>query len=103
MTQQEFKAWFDGFTEAMEGPPNKKQWGRIKERVKEIDGAAITHPLFVDRYWQRYGTPYYPWYTVCTSGSTGYNISAVDNLSGQSFNSSQALLALGKADYEGLA
>jgi len=94
MTQQEFKAWFDGFTEAMEGPPNKKQWGRIKERVKEIDGAAITHPLFVDRYWQRYGTPYYPWYTVCTSGSA---------LSGQSFNSSQALLALGKADYEGLA
>jgi len=26
MTLQEFKAWFSGYTEAMNGPPNATQW-----------------------------------------------------------------------------
>ena len=52
MTLQEFKAWFDGFTENMgEAPPTKLQWARIKARVKEIDGAAITYPVVIDRNW----------------------------------------------------
>jgi len=38
MTPSEFKAWFDGFTEALEGVPSEKQWERIKARVAEIDG-----------------------------------------------------------------
>lgn len=38
MTTQEFKAWFEGFTECIEGTPSKKQWERIKNRVAEIDG-----------------------------------------------------------------
>ncbi len=36
MTPIEFKAWFEGFTEAMDKLPTAKQWARIKERVSEI-------------------------------------------------------------------
>lgn len=36
MTLPEFKAWFEGFTETMEGPPNEKQWARIQERIAEV-------------------------------------------------------------------
>jgi hypothetical protein len=42
MTFAEFKAWFDGFTEAMDGPPNAEQWTRIKARIGEIKQAAPT-------------------------------------------------------------
>lgn len=55
MNLSEFKAWFEGFTEDMDGPPNAKQWKRIKARVKEIDGTAITYPVFIDRW-----RPYWP-------------------------------------------
>ena len=52
MTPLEFKAWFDGFTENLKGPPNAKQWKRICKRVKEIDSTSI-FPLFVER-WRPY-------------------------------------------------
>ena len=57
MTNSEFKAWFYGFTEAMDGVPNKKQWDRITARVKEIDGSPVTK-VYVDRYWPG-GYPYW--------------------------------------------
>lgn len=33
MTQQEFKAWFDGFAEALDGQPNAEQWEKVKQKV----------------------------------------------------------------------
>lgn len=36
MTPIEFKSWFEGFTEFLEGPPSKKQWDRIKARISEM-------------------------------------------------------------------
>ncbi len=71
MTMQEFKAWFEGFTESMSGPPNKKQWERIKERVGQIDGVATTQRIFIDRYWPTYIPtvyPHYPYYPYSISG-----------------------------------
>lgn len=65
MTLSEFKAWFEGFTESIEGKsaPTQKQWARIKEKVALIDGAQTTHHIYVDRwvrpyrhYWDRYWT-----------------------------------------------
>ena len=50
MTLAEFKAWFEGFSETMDGPPNEKQWDRIKARVSEIDNTPISYPIFIDRY-----------------------------------------------------
>lgn len=55
MTLAEFKAWFEGFTEDMDGQPNAKQWTRIKARVAQIDGVAITREVvYRDRYWPSY-------------------------------------------------
>lgn len=51
MTLSEFKAWFEGFTESMDGPPSLKQWERIQARVKEISGAPVTERHYIDRYW----------------------------------------------------
>lgn len=57
MTPNEFKAWFDGFTEAFAGCPTKAQWTRIKERVAEIDGKPVTERVYIDRYLP--SVPYY--------------------------------------------
>jgi hypothetical protein len=54
MTPNEFKAWFDGFTEAFTGCPTKAQWARIKARVAEIDGKPVTQTVYLDRYWPTY-------------------------------------------------
>lgn len=116
MTPSEFKAWFDGFTEAFSGCPTKAQWARIKERVSEIDGKAITHTVYVDRYVRQY--PYYPsWQQmlgtgVCTnhtlSAATG-NLSNLQSAANQyasaqavsnqvGFNSMTAMANLGRAE-----
>ena len=50
----EFRAWFEGFTEDMTKPPNAKQWGRIKKRVKEITAESTPWPIFIDRYVRPY-------------------------------------------------
>lgn len=41
MTPSEFKAWFDGFTEALDGVPSKDQWARIKKRG-HADAASLS-------------------------------------------------------------
>src|SRR5262245_15416306 len=58
MTPSEFKAWFEGFAEGIEGVPTLKQWEKIKQRASEIDGRRTVETVFVDRYWPGY--PYYP-------------------------------------------
>jgi hypothetical protein len=49
----EFKAWFEGFTESIEGLPNKKQWDRIKEKIAAVDGKEIVYREYVDRWYSR--------------------------------------------------
>jgi hypothetical protein len=83
MTLAEFKAWFEGFTEGMEAAPDEKQWERIKARVKEINGVAVTKTVFVDHYVEPYRR-YWP---------------NVPYWSGQAFSSNTAMLDLGKAEY----
>lgn len=120
MTPNEFKAWFDGFTEAFSGCPTKAQWTRIKERVSEIDGKAITERVYVDRYWPAYPGIYHqprPYYGTSVQGLSGQSVvcnntlgSATVPLSGgdpgmhshggtvAAYNSLQAMNALGKAE-----
>ena len=116
MTPNEFKAWFDGFTEAFEGRiPTKAQWGRIKDRVDEIDGKPITERVYVDRYWLR-TAPSYPitTWTSCGTGNTTAGIPANSHTmsppsagsqyaTALSFNSSQAMADLGRAEAKSLA
>jgi hypothetical protein len=107
MTPNEFKAWFDGFTEAFEGRiPTKAQWGRIRDRVAEIDGKAVTERVYVDRYWPTHlRLP--PWTTYYgTTGGVGAATTNLQNASNQyllaahgcSFNSSHAMAELGRAE-----
>ena len=51
MHATEFKAWFDGFTEAMDGPPSAKQWERVRAMVGDIDGIGTPRDIFQGRYW----------------------------------------------------
>lgn len=90
MTPSEFKAWFDGFTEEMKGQPTKAQWTRIKERVAQIDGKAVTEYRYYHDYWPRYWAVYNttPTYTGGI-GSTSSN--AV-------YCSNSAMYVLGQAE-----
>lgn len=65
MNLSEFKAWFEGFTESMDGPPGEKAWKRIQDRIKSIksDEATTKHVFheFYERPWRRWYTEG-PWW-----------------------------------------
>ncbi len=112
MTPSEFKAWFDGFTEAFGNKvPTKAQWERVKARVAEIDGMPVTERIYVDRYWPYYGTlgtaststPVRTWTTSGISLLAGSNNMVATPCSGTAFNSSQAMADLGRAEAASLA
>jgi len=108
MTPSEFKAWFDGFTEAFSGCPTKAQWTRIKARVAEIDGKPVTHTIYMDRYWPPLITgntaPVRTWTTTyCGAAGGGIATSSAGNLTALEFNSSQAMGDLGRAEAQSLA
>lgn len=106
MTPQEFKAWFDGFTEAFDGKvPTKAQWGRVKERVAEIDGKQVTEHVYVHRYWPNYiASPAYAYPIWYSGGGIGMAQGSVTNTVAQNagFNSATAMYALGKAEGTGM-
>lgn len=118
MTPQEFKAWFDGFTENCDGPPNEKQWDRIKARVAEINGVSITYPVYIDRYrnWPLYYNGYYPncasspgfyggaqWVSntfgmqLATNQTAGVQ-GSLNQATSNNFDSTAAMYAAGRAD-----
>ncbi len=120
MTPQEFKAWFDGFTEAFTGVPTKAQWSRVKERVGEIDGKPVTERIFVDRYYPLYQRhwdyrPYWSTYSAnavglntttlnCSTHAVGMTSNAVNQYrQATAFDSVGAMADLGRADAKALA
>lgn len=112
MTPQEFKAWFEGFTEALTATPTKAQWTRIKERVADIDGKPVTERVFVDRYWHHWQQPGWT-YLSCTNAVAGamqnnspYQ-SALQNggqnaTAGGNFDSMQSMTSLGRYEASNL-
>lgn len=113
MTPQEFKAWFEGFTEAFDRIPTKAQWARVKERVAEIDGKPVTERIFVDRYLPRYYHEYRPYWAYSSAGGVAGLANGVGASAGNpagkdarnhtvAFNSSAAMLDLGRADAKAL-
>ncbi len=121
MTPSEFKAWFEGFTEAFDSKiPTKVQWARIKERIGEIDGKPITERVFVDRwypYYRQWGyvytTPTFspsptniPNGTIYMSNALGIASNSLISNSSQaavSFDSAVAMNAVGRAEAGSLA
>lgn len=58
----EFKAWFEGFTENIEGAPTEAQFEKIRAKVAEIDGNPVTERVYLDRYvvpWRRIWDEYW--------------------------------------------
>lgn len=98
MTMQEFKAWFDGYTEAMDSTPNEKQWNRIKERVRQIDGQMTTVQHFYSDYWwpPRLTGPYWQWLTPLPSYGT-----SISGASPSELPVTTCFAALGTADFAG--
>ena len=97
MTPSEFKAWFDGFTEALAGVPSEAQWARIKARVAEIDGRPVTEHVYIHRY-----APYWnmlpgPVYTLCGNNTSG-TITLTAGSTSNAFDSHSAMAALGRAE-----
>jgi len=104
MTLSEFKAWFEGYIEDMDGPPSAKQWKKVKARVKEIDGTTITEHVYFHRYWP--GHPPNYWSGPLLVGGTGVDVgpntitlsSCTQDASPETFDSNDAMFALGKSD-----
>lgn len=105
VTLSEFKAWFEGFTESMDAAPSKKQWERIKARVAEINGVAVTREvIYRDHYWP-YVNPYPPRYFVGSTAQSSPTLTVASNTvalngSNAAFNAGCALVDLGKAEYQ---
>ena len=104
MNLSEFKAWFEGYTENMDGTPNKQQWERICARVKEIvDAPAMSYPIFIDWYVRPY-QPYWPIGPTWIS-TTSKTISGGDQISGSTYgcqyNSQDAFRNLGRMEANG--
>lgn len=95
MTLSEFKAWFEGYTEGLEGAPTKAQFDRIKAKVGEITGAPVTYPIYVDRWVQPY-RPYWDRYWATLGGTTGGATwsSAAPDAGNISYGTSNAVLQL---------
>lgn len=102
MKLSEFKAWFEGYTESMDGTPSKKQWERIKEQVKDIDGVSVSYPVYIDRYVKPYWGDWYS--TTRMSGvgvggsSTGTYLSSNSTSNTKNFDGVSAMYAAGKAE-----
>lgn len=76
MTLSEFKAWFEGFSEGVNGTPTPEQWGKIKARVEKIDGTQTSQHVFYHQYWP-YRSPFrwewndpYARYGLTSAGGT---------------------------------
>lgn len=115
MTLNEFKAWFEGFTEDMDGAPSEKQFEKIKTKVAEIDDKPIEKQVFIDRYhhyWPRHypiwNQPYvsYSGGAVNTGDAAGKAVlSAADVKAAigdrEVWDAGAAMYALGKAEFSG--
>lgn len=97
MKAEEFKAWFDGYTDGIGGkPPTKEQWAKIKKRVSDIDGQTVTREYFY-RYWPYHSyQTYFPYSTTCNTTCGSHHLAG--NNFGDVQTSTTAMYALGQAE-----
>lgn len=78
MTLSEFKAWLDGFSDAMGDAPTPEQWAKIKAKLAQVQAAPhfnVGSPKFVPSLPPSFGpyppnscgqhVPVIPPYTTC--------------------------------------
>lgn len=103
MNIQEFKAWFEGFNENLNGPPDTRQWARIVEKICMIKNAPPTKEVvFRDHWyqpWQRYWPSYVTWAVSQDKvRSDSDMVSAQVCATSSVFNPSDAFRDLGRAE-----
>lgn len=79
MNLNEFKAWFEGFTDGIDSNPTEKQWEKIKTKVSEIK-AEPTSPLVIREYinnYRRYWNEpvWYEWFQPYATYLSGVQVS----------------------------
>ena len=100
MTLAEFKAWFEGFTESMEGQPTAKQWKRIKERVAQIDGVAVTREvIYRDRYWPNIINTSPVWYGGTITSAVASTCAGQVSPASDTVVMASNMIDLGRAEY----
>lgn len=109
MTLSEFKAWFEGFTDCMDGAPSEKQWKKITAKVGEITGAPITREVYIQSYrdvrpyWNSWPNPIVTFASGIASSEGTVCMNGADGLigpAGHKWDSHGAMFAAGKADAE---
>ena len=114
MNLQEFKAWFEGFSENLTDTPTKVQWDKIKAKITTIeDKPPMSYPVFIDRYRHWLDSwPYRPMYAtsgyahtsnLTTSQRSDPNNTYLNTIGAGSgdinqFNSYDAFKEMGKAE-----
>lgn len=84
MTLNEFKAWFEGFTEAMDGAPSADQWAKIKAKLDQVRAAE---PLNIPVGPIKRGGPW--WESPAMGHQTAFTVGYPNLSSDVSFNESQ--------------
>lgn len=87
MNLQEFKAWFEGFTESIT-LPNQNQWEKMKAKLKTVDGTGISYPVYIEKYVY----PYSYWYKE-------HQPKFMSSTNTNTFNSIQCMKYAGQAEY----
>lgn len=105
MTLSEFKAWFEGFSEGIDTAPTAAQFAKIKAKVAEINGVALTREVIVERYRPFWGgsIPGYPTHiwngpVVTYAGNIGQVSAAGLQAIDASFDSQATMRAIGAAE-----
>lgn len=96
MTQGEFKAWFEGFSENIKGAPTQKQWARIQERVSQIDGHELTTKV-IHEWYPRY------WYTYTPCLTAGVTTTTIANKLTTATNTASFLGQMGATEARALS
>lgn len=105
MTPSEFKAWSDGFTEAIGDRPSDKQWQRIKDRVAEIDGTSAV-PFYIERYRPCYIERYGPWWVssaALAQAQPSYVVNGPTTTAVLTMTATDIMTAAGRMDAEEVA
>ena len=101
MKLDEFKAWLEGFEEAISGSPNKAQWTKIKARLASVDN--ISDVQVIEKHYRDWN-PYRPYWSTGGAvwmGSTnlaGSSVTAEVDAGSSRTNALAAFVDLGKQE-----
>jgi len=76
MRSDQFKAWLEGFEEAIESSPTKKQWAKIKAKLATVHETHYYNHPYVWPMWSDTNMPCTSVYAQSTGLSNGTTLTA---------------------------